>query len=319
MKAYTKSKYGGPEVLQFEEVSKPTVKEEHLLVKIKANSVNPVDWHVLRGKPYLARLAFGLFKPKDKIPGADFSGIVEEVGSNVTSFKVGDYVFGESIKAGVYAEYACVEAGVCAKMPEGAAFADMACVPIAGLTALQAVVTHGKLQKGESVLINGGSGGVGHFTIQIAKAYGAEVTAVCSEKNTEFVQNLGADHVIAYDKQNIHEHTGKYNLVIDVQGNLHFNDFTRMGQRGLIIGFTTLGHFFPLLLKKVISKFSLTLFTAQANTPDLETLAKLIQDKKMKVAIDKTFSFRDIPAAIGYIESMRTKGKVAMVWDDAVY
>lgn len=318
MKAYTKSKYGGPEVLQFEEVSKPTVKEEHLLVKIKANSANPVDWHILRGKPYLARLAFGLFKPKDKIPGADFSGIVEEVGSGVTSFKAGDAVFGESLKAGVYAEYACVESNVCAKMPEDSTFADMACVPIAGLTALQAIVTQGKLQKGESVLINGASGGVGHFTIQIAKAYGAEVTAVCSEKNTEFVQNLGADHVLAYDKQNIHEHKGKYNLVIDVQGNLHFDDFTRMGQRGLIIGFTTLGHFFPLILKKVISKYSLSLFTAQANTLDLETLAKLIQEKKLKVAIDKTFSYKDIPAAIGYIEAMRTKGKVAMIWDDFV-
>ena len=132
------------------------------------------------------------------------------------------------------------------------------------------------------------------------------------------MQNLGADHVIAYDKQNIHEHTGKYNLVIDVQGNLHFNDFTRMGQRGLIIGFTTLGHFFPLILKNVISKYSLSLFTAQANTPDLETLAKLIQEKKLKVAIDKTFSYKDIPAAIGYIEAMRTKGKVAMIWDDFV-
>ena len=212
MKAYTKIKYGGPEILRLEEVEFPELKDGHLLVKIIANSANPADWHIMRGKPFIARLSVGLFKPKDKILGADFAGIVEQVGKGVSHFKIGDKVFGESLKGGVFAEYACVAENICAKMPEGTKFSEMACLPIAGLTALQALVTHGQIKKGETVLINGSSGGVGHFAVQIAKAYGATVTAVCSSKNVEFVKSLGADSVIAYDKENIHLHTGDQHL-----------------------------------------------------------------------------------------------------------
>ena len=173
MKAITKHRYGGSEVLQLEEVEKPTVKPEHLLVKVEANSANPADWHTLRGEPRLARLSFGLLKPKHKILGADFAGTVEAVGDNVTNFKVGERVFGDIINGGAFAEYACVPAQVCAQMPEGTEFPEMAGIPIAGLTALQALIMHGELKEGESVLINGASGGVGHLAVQIAKAYGA--------------------------------------------------------------------------------------------------------------------------------------------------
>jgi NADPH:quinone reductase-like Zn-dependent oxidoreductase len=152
VESITKTKYGGPEVLQLEEVEKPSVKDGHLLVKVVANAANPADWHILRGKPMLARFAFGLLKPKYKILGADFAGIIEEVGNNVTHFKVGDRVFGESYKAGAFAEYICVPATVCALMPQGTYFPHMASVPIAGLTALQALITHGKLKESESVL-----------------------------------------------------------------------------------------------------------------------------------------------------------------------
>jgi NADPH:quinone reductase-like Zn-dependent oxidoreductase len=314
MKAITKITYGGPEVLQLEEVEKPSVKEDHLLVNVMANSANPADWHILRGKPFFARFTFGLFKPKDKILGADFAGIVEAVGRNVAHFKVGDRVFGESLKGGAFAEYICVPANVCAKMPEGVDFPIMASVPIAGLTALQALTTHGHLKGGESVLINGSSGGVGHLAVQLAKAYGAQVTAVCSSKNREFVKTLGADHVLAYDKENIHQHTGKYDLVIDTHGNLSHKDYLRMGKRGVVVGFTTMGHMISLLLQGAFSKFPLAQFTAAANTKDLQTLASLIQTGKINVHIEKTYTYKEIPEAIRYIEAMHTKGKVAMVW-----
>lgn len=316
MKAFTKNKYGGPEILRLEDVEIPKLKEGHVLVKVFANSANPADWHILRGKPFFARITVGLFKPKEKILGADFAGIVQEVGSEGSSFKIGDRVFGESLTGGAFAEYVCVPEGICAKMPEATLYSEMACLPIAGLTALQALIKHGKLSKGESVLINGSSGGVGHFAVQIAKAYGATVTAVCSAKNVAFVKSLGADKVIAYDQENIHQHTGTYNLVFDTNGNLNFQDYKRMGNRGVMTGFTTMAHMISVLLRKAFSKFPLIQFTAEATKKDLDTLAELVQEKKIKVHIDKSFSYDKTPEAISYIEAMRTKGKVALIWEE---
>lgn len=315
MKAFTKHKYGGPEILSLEEVERPTLREAHLLINVKANSANPADWHILRGKPFFARLAFGLFKPKDKILGADFAGTVEEVGPGVTKFKVGDRVFGEMLKVGAFAEYTCASESFCGLMPEGATYNEMACLPIAGLTALQALLTHGKLKRGESVLINGSSGGVGHFSVQIAKAYGAHVTAVCSSRNIDFVKSVGADDVIAYDKENIHRYNKAFDLVLDINGNLNFADYKRMGKRGVMVGFTTMGHMMAVLLKKGFSKFPLAQFTAEANNEDLNTLANLIKENKVKPHIERTYPYSRIPEAIEYIESMRTRGKVAMSWE----
>lgn len=315
MKAFTKYIYGGPEVLNLEEVDKPSLKDDELLINVKANSVNPADWHILRGKPILARFSFGLFKPKLKILGADFAGVVEEVGKNVNHFQAGDHVFGETLKSGAFAEYSSVLASACGIMPKASSFPEMACVPIAGVTALQALITHGKLKEGESVLINGSSGGVGHFAVQIAKAYGAKVTGVCSAKNRAFVLGLGADKVIAYDEESIHQHRGKYDLIIDNHGNLFLKDFTRMGQRGVVVGFTTMSHMMPLLIKAGFSKFPLAQFTAEANTIDLQKLASLIEEKKLQVHIEKTYPYNEIPEAISYIEAMRTRGKVAMSWE----
>ncbi|WP_207494862.1 NAD(P)-dependent alcohol dehydrogenase [Aridibaculum aurantiacum] len=315
MKAFTRTVYGGPDVLQLEEVEKPLVKEGEILVKVFANSANPADWHILRGEPFFARFTFGLFKPKDKIIGADFAGVVVEAGNNVKQFKTGDRVFGETLKGGAFAEYVVVPETSCALIPGEISFSDIAAVPTAGLTALQALITHGKLKHGETVLINGASGGVGHFAVQIAKAYGAHVTAVCSSKNIDFVKSLGADKVIAYDKEIIHQHQGKYDLVIDTNGNLLHKDYKRMGQRGVMVGFTTLGHMFATLLKKATSKFPLLQFKAEANTEDLQILASLVQEGKVTPHIEKTYSFEDIPAAISYIEAMRTRGKVVMVWE----
>ena len=315
MKAFTKHKYGGPEILGLEDVEKPTVKENHLLINVKANSANPADWHILRGKPLFARLTFGLFKPKYQILGADFAGIVEEAGQGVTKFKVGDRVFGEMLNGGAFAEYTCAPETVCGLMPDEADYNEMACVPIAGLTALQALIVHGKLKEGESVLINGSSGGVGHFAVQIAKAYGAHVTAVCSSRNIDFVKSIGADKTFAYDKKNIHLHKVAYDLIVDTNGNLNHADYKRMGKRGVMVGFTNMAHMISVLLKKGFSKFPLTQFTAEANSEDLNTLSKLIKDGKVKPHIEKIYPYSKIPEAIGYIESMRTRGKVVMSWD----
>lgn len=314
MKAFIKSKYGGPEVLQLMEVDLPMVKENHLLVKVVANSANPADWHLLRGKPFFARFAAGLFKPKEKIPGADFAGIVVETGSKVTNFKVGDKVFGETLLGGAFAEYVSVPASVCGKVPSNISLVQMASLPVAGLAALQALVTHGKISAGETVLINGSSGGVGHFAVQIAKAYGGYVTAICSGRNTDFVRSLGADKVIAYDRENIHQHNGNYDLIIDANGNLTYADYKRMGKRGVMVGFTTIGHMMSTLIKKLFGRFPIIQFTAEANAKDLQTLSTLVAEGKIRPVIDKLFPYNEIPEAISYIEAMRTRGKVVMQW-----
>lgn len=317
MKAFTKTKYGGPEVLQLKEIEKPVVKDDHILVKVYANSANPADWHLIRGKPFFARFTSGLFKPKEKVAGADFAGIVVETGSNITSFKVGDKVFGETLLGGVFAEYVSVPVSVCAKAPDNVSLVQMAGIPVAGLTALQAVVTHGKITSGETVLINGASGGVGHFAVQIAKAYGAIVTAVCSSRNVEFVKSIGADKVISYDKEDIHQHNDSYDLIIDANGNLTYADHKRMGKRGVMIGFTTIGHMFSTLISsKLFGKFPLIQFTAEANVKDMQRLAELAAQGKVQTKIDKLFPYTEIPQAISYIEAMRTRGKVVMQWID---
>jgi NADPH:quinone reductase-like Zn-dependent oxidoreductase len=316
MKAFIKLKYGGPEVLQLAEVDKPVVKDDHILVKLVANAANPADWHLLRGKPFFARFSSGLFKPRQKIPGADFAGIVVETGKRVSKFKVGDKVFGETLLGGAFAEYISVPVSVCGKVPANISMVQMAGIPLAGLTAYQGLVTHGKIEPGETVLINGASGGVGHFAVQIAKAKGAKVIAVSSASNTEFVKSLGADKVVAYDKENIHQHNARYDLVIDANGNLTYDDFKRMGSRGVMIGFTTMGHMMSTLISKLFGKFPLTQFTAEANKEDLQTLAIWVAEGKLKPHIDKVFPYTEIPKAISYIEAMRTRGKVVMQWVD---
>lgn len=315
MKSFIRTIYGGPEVLSLQEVNKPELKDDHLLVKVIANSANPADWHILRGKPFFARLTFGFPKPKNKSVGADFAGIVEQTGSNTKGFSVGDRVFGSNLDAGVFAEYASVPAKGCALMPAGSDFKEMAGLPIAGLTAFQALIAHGKLKEGESVLINGSTGGVGHLSVQIAKVYGARVTAVCSFKNQDFAKSLGADMVIAYDQEDIHKHNSKYDLVLDTHGNLTYSDFKRMGQRGVLTGFTTMGNMIAVNAAKAFGKYDLKQFTAETHPKDLEILASLLSEGKVKVHIDKIYPYDKIPEALGFIEAMHTRGKVVMVWE----
>jgi len=314
MKAFTRGIYGGPNVMTLSEVEKPIVKAGHLLVKVMANSANPADWHILRGEPYFARLTYGLWKPKQKIPGSDFSGIIEAVGSDVTSFRVGDKVFGSTLAGGAFAQYISIPAAACGTMPAEASYEEMACVPIAALTAMQALVKHGQLTAGESVLVNGATGGVGHFAVQMAKAVGARVTAVCSARNEQFVREMGADMVVAYDKEDIHRHQGRYDLVVDVHGNLSLRDYKRMGHRGVMVGFTSMKHMLSLLLKAATGRLPVRNFTVDINRHDLNELASLVQQKQLKPHIEKTYSHQHIPSAIAHIENMHTRGKVVMKW-----
>jgi NADPH:quinone reductase-like Zn-dependent oxidoreductase len=318
MKAYTRYKYGGPEVIRLEEVEKPVLEDDHVLVKIMANSANRADWHILRGDPFFSRFTYGLFKPKDKTIGSDFSGVVEQVGKAVTLFKVGDRVFGSTLKGGAFAEYFSVPANACALAPDGAEFVEMACLPIAGLTALQALTRDGGLKSGETVLINGATGGVGHFAVQMAKAYGATVTAVCSGKNESFVKELGADIVVAYDRENIHEHTGRYDLVVDVHGDLTYKDYERMGKRGVKVGFTTMKNMISVMLKAKAFAYPFKLTAVDINTKELELLASLVQQHGIKAHMEKLYSYQQIPEAISALEKMRTRGKIGIVWKDTL-
>lgn len=313
MKAICKDQYGGPEVLRMEEIPIPQPKGDEVLIQVMANSANPADWHILRGKPFFARFSFGLFKPKNPVLGSDFAGIVRALGPDVQHFNLGDAVFGESLE-GAFAEFCVAKESVLAKMPAQSSFDAMAALPIAGLTAYQALLEQGQLKKGESVLINGASGGVGHFAVQIAKAYGAQVAGICSSRNVDFVLSLGADEVFAYDKTDLNSLNRQFDLVIDCYGNLKLPQLQALGKRGVLVGFTTMGHMLKVLLSNIFSKYSLKQFTAEARREDLEVLANLIASNQLKPAIAKFYPAEEIPAAIAYIEQMRTPGKVVMRW-----
>ena len=313
MKAQVMRKYGGPEVFKLEEVDLPEIKEDELLVKVMSRSVNPADWHRMRAKPYFMRLIIGLFKPKNKIIGADFAGVVEKVGSKVTRFNPGDRVYGES-SVGGFAEYNNVKESSTALIPENVSFDKAGSLPVAALTAYQGIHTHGKVQAGDKVLINGSSGGVGHFAVQIAKDAGAEVTGVCSTKNVELVKSIGADYVIDYKKEDIHKHNKQYDVVIDTHGNLFYKDYKRMAKkRGVTIGFVGMGHMIGLSLRKIFGKTKIETFVASPNPEDLEAIIKLVSEKKVTPVIDKTYTFEELPKAIEYIETMHSVGKTLVV------
>lgn len=314
MLAIVKRVYGGPEVLSIQEMPIPLAQEDEVLIKVKANSANPADWHILRGKPYFARLSFGLFKPKDPILGSDFAGIVEAKGSKVENLNIGDRVYGENM-GNAFAEYLVAKENILAKMPIGSSFKEMAGLPIAGLTAWQALMEHGKMQKGERIIINGASGGVGHFAVQIAKAHGAIVTGICSAKNRDFVLSLGADEVLAYDENDLQNFQDQNDLILDCHGNLNHSDLKGLAKRAVLIGFTGMGHMMKVLISNMFSKYSLKQFTAAANSEDLESLARMVEHGDLKTRIHKIYPADQIPKAIAFIEKMRTPGKVVMSWE----
>jgi NADPH:quinone reductase-like Zn-dependent oxidoreductase len=308
--------------LKVEQIEKPTPADDQLLVRVKAASINPYDWHFIEGTPYVMRgMIGGLRKPKDIRLGVDFAGVVEAVGKNVTKFKPGDEVFGG--RGGALAQYVCPrESRAVALKPASVSFEDAASLNIAGLTALQGVRDKGKVQAGQRVLINGASGGVGTFAVQIAKSYGAEVTGVCSTRNVDLVKSLGADHVIDYTKEDFTKSAERYDVMLDNVGNRSLSEcrgvLTPNGKYVLIGGGNAneqgfLGGLGKALWAMVYSKFvkqPMGMMMADANGNDLAVLADMMQNGKLKAVIDRTYKLAETADAIRYLEEGHARGKV---------
>src|SRR6266566_1916281 len=324
MKAIVYCDYGLAN-LKLEDVEKPTPNDDQLLVRVRAASVNPYDWHFVEGTPKIMRaMGVGLRKPKDTRLGVDFAGTVEAIGKNVTQFKPGDEVFGG--RGGAFAEYVCPRANrAVALKPANVTFEQAASVNIAGITALQAIRDKGKVQAGQKVLINGASGGVGTFAVQIAKSFGADVTGVCSTRNIELVQSLGADHVIDYTKEDFAKGEQRYDVILDNVANHSLSECRRMlTPNGIYVmigggganeqGF--LGGLGKALNAAVYSRFvkqKMGMMMAQPSTQDLTLLAEMVQSGKLKTVIDRTYkSLSEVPDAIRYLEEGHARGKVVI-------
>ena len=317
MKAIVYNSYGSPDVLQLKEVEKPVPKENEVLIKVSAASVNPLEWHFMRGKPYFMRLmGIGLLKPKNNILGVDIAGRVEAVGRNVKRFQPGDEVFGGSNSGGGYADYACVSEVRLAPKPEGTTFEEAAAIPIAAITALQGLRDKGEIQSGQKVLINGAGGGVGTFAVQIAKSFGAEVTGVCSTEKLEMVSSLGADRVIDYTQEDFTENGERYDLILDNVGNRSIFDLKRALNRNgicVIIGFSPAIMFQTLFLGPFISMTGskkIGLMSAKITDKDLVFLKELFEAGKVKSIIDRRFPLSEVAEAIRYLEEGHARGKV---------
>jgi NADPH:quinone reductase-like Zn-dependent oxidoreductase len=321
MKAIICPKYGPPDVLELKEVEKPLPKDGEVLVKVHAASANPADWHIMRGSPFFARLSFGVRKPKDPRLGIDVSGQVEAVGTNVTQFRPGDEVFGGC--EGSFAEYTTASEKRLALKPANISFEEAAAVPVASLTALQGLRDKGKIRSGQKVLVNGASGGVGTFAVQIAKSYGTEVTGVCSTRNMDMVRSIGADHVIDYTREDFTKNTQRYDLIFDAVGNHSVSDYKRaLNPNGIcaIAGFSSLARLFeqailgPLTSKTGNRKVG-SMGIAKINQKDLVFLKELIEARKVVPVIDRRYPLGKTAEAIRYLEQKHARGKVVIAVD----
>jgi NADPH:quinone reductase-like Zn-dependent oxidoreductase len=291
-----------------------------VLVKIIAASANPADWHMIRGEPKFARLAFGLTKPKNLIPGIDIAGKVEAVGKNVKEFRTGDEVFGDCGWGGAFAEYVCVNENRVVPKPSNISFEEASTIFVAGITALQALRDKGKIQSGQKVLINGASGGVGTFAVQLAKYFDAEVTGVCSTKNLDLIRSIGADNVIDYTKEDFTNASEKYDLIIDNIANRSIINLKRaLSPNGIcvIVGFSSVSRMFQhMFLGQLISmagnKKIGGLGAAKPNKKDLIPLKDLLEAGKIKPVIDRHYPLSDVPEAIRYLEEGHARGKVVI-------
>jgi len=322
MKAITHCEYGDPDVLKVEAVEKPVPNDNQLLVKVRAAAVNPLDL-TIRGTLLLRPLS-GLRKPKDTRLGVDYAGTVETVGKNVTNFKPGDEVFGG--KTGAFAEYICVLADRAVVLkPANMTFEQAASVPVAAITALQGLRDKGKIQAGQKVLINGASGGVGTFAVQIAKSFGTEVTGVCSTRNIDLVRSIGADHVIDYTKEDFTKSDQRYDLIFDLVGNHSFSERRRVltpngicvmagiggaGWRDGILG-RLAGELNGYLRSRFTSQKFIA-YIAQFNKADMSILADLMQSGKMTPVIDRTYKFSEVSRALWYLQEGHARGKVVI-------
>jgi NADPH:quinone reductase-like Zn-dependent oxidoreductase len=312
MKAFIYQKYGPPEMLRIAEVDKPAPNADQVLVKVLAVSVNAADWHALRGKPLFSRATLGVLRPKHKLLGVDIAGQVEAVGSSVAGFQPGDEVYANLLDHGYggFAEYVSVPVDVMALKPANLSFAEAAAVPMAAVTALQGLGHHGALHPGQKVLINGATGGVGSFAVQLAKAAGAEVTAVTSTPNLDLVRSLGADHVVDYTTTDVADSGRRYDLILDTVGNQSVPDLRRAlaeGGKAAVTGFTSVA---KLLAVSLRGGKNIAMVQAHVTTSDLELLSELLEAGKVRPQIDRRYAFADLPAAIAYLEQGHARAKV---------
>ena len=317
VKAIVRTRYGSPDVLHIKEVEKPIPNEVRgVLVKIYAASANPLDWHSMRGAPFLARTSEGLRRPKNPGLGTDIAGRVEAVANNVTQFKPGDEVFGRS--TGSFAEYAIARESRLELKPANSSFDEAAAVPVAGLTALLALRDYGHIQSGQKVLVNGASGGVGTFAVQIAKSYGAVVTGVTSTRNLDMIRKIGSDHVVDYTKEDFTKNGEQYDLICDCVGNRSVSDYKRaLNPEGIcvIVGFTKMSRLIQhAVVGSVASRTGSKKIRFMGNPKivqqDLIVLKELIETGKVKPVIDRRYPLSETPAAIRYLEEGHARGKV---------
>jgi NADPH:quinone reductase-like Zn-dependent oxidoreductase len=326
MKAIVQDRYGSSDVLEFQDVERPEPAGDQVLVRVRAAAVNAYDWHVMRGDPYLARLSLGLGRPKARVRGRDFAGIVEAVGEDVTRVRPGDEVFGDLGTAdGAFAEYACVpEAGV-ERKPGNLTFEQAAALPLAGTTALKGLRDLGRLTAGQRVLVNGASGGVGTFAVQIARSLGAEVTGVCSTRNAELVTSLGADHVIDYTKDDFTGGERRYDVVFDLVANHSLAALRRvltpngrlvLSGGGVSDGGSVLGPMALVLQGVVVSRFARQRRVLLLSTPPdhriLASLRELAEAGTLTPVIDRTYPLAEAPEAIRYLEIDHARAKVVI-------
>jgi NADPH:quinone reductase-like Zn-dependent oxidoreductase len=295
------------------EVEQPTPAADEVLVKVLAVSVNPADWRSMRAKPFFSRATLGLLRPKHRIPGVDIAGRVEAVGSDVTQFTPGDEVYANLLDhgSGGFAEYVSVPVEVMSFKPANLSFEEAAAVPMAGVTALQGLRHHGEIQAGQRVLINGASGGIGTFAVQIAKSYGSEVTGVTSTRNIDLVGSLGAAHVVDYTTTEFGSGR-RYDLILDTIGNLSVRDLRRAlaeGGKAAVVGFTSVAKLIGVSLR---GGRDVAMVSAHVATKDLEFLSDLIEAGKVRPLIDRRYPFAEIPAAITYLEQGHARGKVVV-------
>src|SRR5467141_3182765 len=319
MKAIVRRKYGSPDLLSLEDVEIPVVEDDRVLVRVHAASVNALDWHVLRGLPYLVRMSEGLRKPKRSTMGVDLAGSLEAIGKNVTQFQPGDEVFGA--RDGAFAEYVAAKENKLVQKPANVTFEQAAAVPVAGCTALQALRDKGQVQPGQRVLINGAAGGVGTFAVQLAKAFGADVTATTSPRNVDLIRSIGADRVIDYTREDFTEGGQRFDLILDIGGKRSLfacrRALTRTGTY-VIVGGPSGRWIRPLdraLGAAILSRFvrqKLLFFIAKLPKEDLILLKELMETGKVTPVIDRTYPLRETPEAIRYLEEGHARGKVVI-------
>jgi len=325
MKALIHTDFGPPDVLRLADVEKPSPKPREVLVQVRAAAVNPLDWHLLRAEPNVLKL-MGRPEASGRIPGVDVAGEVEAVGAKVIAFHPGDQVFGTC--KGAFAEYVCGKETRFAAKPVGLTHAQAAAIPVAGCTALQALRDHGRLQRGQHVLVNGAAGGVGTFAVQIAKALGAHVTGVCSTRNVDLVRSIGADHVVDYTAEDFTQHEGRYDLIVKVAGTRSVAAMRKaLAPRGTLVVVgggvgratddgTGLLELLNLMVGgRVLSPFvrqRCVMFIAQSRQSDLVLLSGLTEAGHVTPVIDRTYALADVPEAIRYLEAGHARGKVVI-------